>query len=147
MKRVFLPSVVALSLLLSANVAVGQIRRNTGLLPHNHAGPPVAVARLVKLVIKPESREEFLKAAQTLATLTRQEADCQEYHFYEDPAAPNTFLLVGEWASDVALARHQRQPYATLYTQQLPGWLASPAQITAYAVSKRTLTALLPAGR
>lgn len=146
MKKSFLLLVFASTLTLSTRQAEAQIRRNTGLLAHNH-GKVVLFARAARVVIKPESRAQFLQAATALQTLTRQEGGCLSYHFYEDPSEHNTFLFLSEWASEAAMQAHRQQPHTTTYSTQLPTWLASPATTTTYEVVKESVTTLPPATR
>lgn len=62
-------------ILLVSTTAGAQIRRNTGLLAHNH-GPVLFHARTVTLVIKPEYREQFLRVTSALQAKGAQEAGC-----------------------------------------------------------------------
>ncbi len=141
MKNNFSSLVLLVLLALSTTRAVGQIRRNTGLLHRDEAGGTTLVLYTEKLPIRPESRDAFLTATTTLNNLARSETGCLDLGLYESTETPGTFLLIGEWASEAALAAHKQQPYELAYQQQLPAFLAAPATATAYQVSRRTRVA------
>ncbi|WP_226163964.1 putative quinol monooxygenase [Hymenobacter terricola] len=132
---------LALTLTFASHMAFGQYARHSPLLLRPEALP---VVRLTRLPIQAEHREEYLRAANQLAVASRKEAGCVSYHLYEDASAPNTFLVVGEWAGEGALQAHHRQPYTVAYLQQLPQWLAAPTTTTAYETRRRTLTTVAP---
>jgi quinol monooxygenase YgiN len=124
---------LTVSLALSTTRATGQVSRITGLLhPSSEARPATLVLYTAKLPIRPESREVFLTAATALGELVRREAGCLDFALYEAPRARGTFFLVEEWANEMALATHRRQPYEQACQQQLPALLAAPATATAY---------------
>lgn len=131
-------------LALTTHPAAGQYSRNTGLLHHPHDAGPLLVVRTVRLSIKPEHRAAFLQATAALETATRQENGCQSFRRYKDPETPNTYLILGEWASERAAAAHFEQPYAQAYFKALPAWLATSATTTSYQAHSPRQTTLQP---
>jgi quinol monooxygenase YgiN len=109
--------------------ASAQIRRSTGLLVHNH-GPVMFYAQTVTLAVKPEQREQFLQATSALQAKGAHETGCLSYHYYEDPATRNNFLLLSEWNSAATFKSHQQQPYVVTYFGQLSSWLSEPATVS-----------------
>ena len=87
------------------------------------------------VAVKPETREEAVRAALEMARATRAEPGCISYRFFADLADPNTFLIFEEWESDEALATHFQTPHMATFQQRLPRFLAGGLAIKRYAVA------------
>ena len=91
-----------------------------------------------KIQIRPERREEAVRAALAMAEATRREKGCVAYGFYGDLADPGTFLLFEEWESDAALAAHFQSEHMARFQQQVPALIAGPPSINRYTVESAT---------
>ena len=89
--------------------------------------------------IKPEMREEAIQAALAMAAATQQEAGCITYRFYSDLAAPNTFFVFEEWASEAHLAAHFQTPHMAEFNKKLPALMADSGEVKKYVVTAAEL--------
>ena len=85
--------------------------------------------------VKPERREEAMRAALAMARATRAESGCLAYRFYADLEDPNTFFVFESWETEEALARHFQTEHMQQFRQRLPALLAAPPAITRYLVT------------
>lgn len=88
-----------------------------------------------KVAIRPERREDAIRAALAMAEATRKEAGCLTYQFSADLADPSTILIFEEWESDEALTRHFQTEHMRVFRAGLPQLLAGPPSIKRYAVA------------
>ncbi|MEV7523120.1 putative quinol monooxygenase [Streptomyces sp. NPDC091371] len=72
------------------------------------------VLQVVRASIKPEQREHWLEVIRANAARTRAEEGCEGYQVAEDLEAPNTFVIIEEWASLDAVYRHFRNEFEAL---------------------------------
>jgi quinol monooxygenase YgiN len=129
------------TIILTTASASAQVRRGTGLLAHNH-GQVLFHAKTVILTVKPAYREQFLQATAALQAKSAHAVGCLNYHYYEDPASRNNFLLLSEWSSSAAMGGYYRQPYVVDYFGQLPTWLAEPATVQLFETLKGQMTTI-----
>jgi len=61
--------------------------------------------------IKPEKREEVLKAARVAIAETRKEKGCQSYDLHISVTEPNTFVFVERWDNRDCLSSHMQMPH------------------------------------
>jgi quinol monooxygenase YgiN len=87
-----------------------------------------------KIQVRPERREEAVRAALAMAEATRREQGCVSYTFYGDLVDQGTFFLFEEWESDAALAAHFQTEHMARFQQQVPALLAAPPTIKRYVV-------------
>ena len=87
-----------------------------------------------KIQVRPERREEAVRAALAMAEATRREQGCVSYTFYGDLVDQGTFFLFEEWESDAALAAHFQTPHMARFQEQVPALLAAPPTIRRYVV-------------
>lgn len=87
---------------------------------------------VVSLKVKPERREEFLKAAQEDSRGSRDdEADCFRFDVVEDVAEPNHFFFYEVYRNEEALEAHRAAPHYQIWAQAVQsGVLAEPAVVT-----------------
>jgi len=88
--------------------------------------------------VRPDRREEAVRAALAMAEATRAERGCLGYRFWADVADPNTFLVFEEWESDDALAAHFATEHMRVFRERLPGLVAGAPSIHRYVVSEKT---------
>ena len=74
--------------------------------------------------IRPEAREDAIRAAATMAQATRREPGCNRYHFAFDVEDPNLVHIIEEWASAEALAAHFQSAHMAAFQQAMPGVVA-----------------------
>ena len=84
--------------------------------------------------VRPERREEAVRAALAMVEATRREQGCVSYAFYGDLVEQGTFFLFEEWESDAALAAHFQTEHMARFQQQVPALLAGPPTIKRYVV-------------
>jgi quinol monooxygenase YgiN len=88
--------------------------------------------------IRPERREEAVRAALAMAEATRREAGCVSYAFWADLVDPAAFFVFEEWESDAALAAHFQTPHMARFQEQSAALLAGPLAIQRYVVESAT---------
>ena len=91
-----------------------------------------------KIQVRPERREEAVRAALAMVEATRREQGCVSYAFYGDLVDQGTFFLFEEWESDAALAAHFQSEHMARFQQQVPALIAGPPSIKRYAVESAT---------
>ena len=86
---------------------------------------------VVSLKVKPERREEFLRAAQEDSRGSRDdEQDCLRFDVIEDQAEPNHFYFYEVYRSEAALEAHRAAPHYQVWAQAVQaGVLAEPATV------------------
>ena len=89
-----------------------------------------------RIQIRPERREEAVRAALAMAEATRREKGCVSYGFYGDLADPNTLLLFEEWESDAALAAHFQTPHMAEFGAAMGGFGVKGMDVKKYEVTK-----------
>lgn len=82
--------------------------------------------------IRPECREAFLTAVRAITPLSRAEAGCLEYGFFQDLDDPNRFITFERWASAAALSAHFHEPHTLTLLKRAPEMVSAPPAITAY---------------
>jgi len=87
------------------------------------------------VAVRPETREDAVRAALAMARATTEEPGCISYRFFTDLTDPNTFLIFEEWASDEALAKHFQTPHMAAFQRELPRFLAGGLAIKRYEVA------------
>ena len=63
-----------------------------------------------KFFIKAEKRAPFLEDINKLIPSSRQDEGSLSYDFYESLETPNDFVMVENWASEAAVAKHNQNP-------------------------------------
>jgi quinol monooxygenase YgiN len=97
------------------------------------------VIQLVNLSIKPERRDRWLELVRKNAIQTRAEEGCQSYQISEDVEAPNTFVVIEQWASLEAKYRQFRTSEFGELMAALGDVIAGPPTVSLNEVSS-TLT-------
>ncbi len=92
----------------------------------------IVVAGEVK--IRPDAREDAVRAAQRMAAATRAEAGCLAYRFSFDLADPALIYIFEEWESEDALAHHFQTPHMAQFRAAMPSLLAAPPSVKRYVV-------------
>ena len=72
------------------------------------------VVQLVTASIKPEQRDRWLEVIRRNAAQTRAEEGCEGYQIAEDLEAPNTFVIIEQWANLEAVYTHFRNQFEEL---------------------------------
>ncbi len=91
-----------------------------------------------KIQIRPERREEAVRAALAMAEATRRESGCVSYAFYADLVDQGTFFIFEEWESDAALVAHFQTQHMARFQQQATALLAGAPAIKRYVVESAT---------
>ena len=85
--------------------------------------------------IRPERRDDAVRAVLEMAEATREEPGCLTYRFFADLADPSIFFLFEEWESEDALARHFRTAHMEVFRRRIPDVVAGPSAIRRYEVT------------
>lgn len=87
---------------------------------------------VVSLKVKPERREDFLRAAQEDSRGSRDdEAECLRFDVVENNAEPNHFFFYEVYKSAESLEAHRNAPHYQVWAQAVQsGVLAEPAVVT-----------------
>ncbi len=64
---------------------------------------------ILRMIVRPEKREEFIKTIRMMLEPTRVEAGCKSCCFYQDVSSENAFLFVEQWESQLDLDNHLRK--------------------------------------
>jgi quinol monooxygenase YgiN len=87
------------------------------------------------VAVRPDKRDEAVRAALAMAEATRREPGCITYRFSADLADPNSIYIFEEWESGDALARHFQTEHMRIFRAGLPGLLAGPSTVKRYEVA------------
>lgn len=89
-------------------------------------------ALVVSLKVKPERREEFLRAAQEDSRGSRDdEPGCHRFDVAQDISDPNHFYFYEIYQDEAALKAHTEAPHYRVWRAAVEaGVLAEPAQVT-----------------
>jgi quinol monooxygenase YgiN len=93
------------------------------------------IIQLVKVSIRPERRERWLKLLREMVVPTRSEPGCVAFRIAEDVESPNTFHLVEQWADIEAQYEHFRNPRFGALMGALEDVLAGPPEVTIHTVA------------
>ena len=85
-------------------------------------------------IMKPEYRDEALRACLEVTAPTKQETGCIAYDFYTAVADPNRLHVYEEWESDTALHAHIEMPHTQNFLGKIGSYLAEPPVIIHHAV-------------
>jgi quinol monooxygenase YgiN len=87
---------------------------------------------VVSLKVKPERREDFLRAAREDSRGSRDdEAECLRFDVIEDNAQPNHFYFYEVYRSEASLEAHRQAPHYQVWAQAVQsGVLEEPAVVT-----------------
>lgn len=96
------------------------------------------VLQVVRASIKPEQREHWLDVIRDNAARTRAEEGCEGYRIAEDLEAPNTFVIIEQWASLDAVYRHFQNEFEALMAA-LGDVFAAPPEVLIHDLAS-TLT-------
>jgi quinol monooxygenase YgiN len=85
--------------------------------------------------IRPDARDDAVRAARTMVEATRAETGCRAYRFSFDMSDPTLVYIYEEWDSAEALERHFATPHMAAFQQALPSLLGGPVSIDRYEVT------------
>ena len=66
---------------------------------------------IATLIVRPETRADFLENARTVISATHKEPGCQSYDLTSSITEPNEFVFVERWESREALSAHFETPH------------------------------------
>ena len=82
-------------------------------------------SKVVNLVyqvqVKPESKDDILKAFETLVSETRKEKGCIIYDLFQNGEDPNNFILIEKWATQEDLDNHSTSDHFKDYLNDSDG--------------------------
>jgi quinol monooxygenase YgiN len=103
------------------------------------------VVQLVRASIKPEQRDRWLEVIRRNAAQTRAEEGCEGYQIAEDLEAPNTFVIVEQWANLETVYKHFRNQFEELMDALRDVFAAPPEAAIHDVASTLTLDEVLAA--
>jgi len=85
----------------------------------------------VKVRVKPDGRERFLKAIETDALGSeRDEPGCYRFNVLQDTSDPNTYFFYEVYEDESALEKHRATPHYATWRAAAAETLEGPAQVT-----------------
>ncbi|RBL91158.1 putative quinol monooxygenase [Chitinophaga flava] len=94
---------------------------------------------IAKLFIRPEFTDEFNKALEELAVLTRKEPGCIEYTYYPEPAEKGAFTLIEHYQDQPGVHYHFQQAYLAAFVKKLEGWKSKDLKVYFLSVEPEAL--------
>ncbi len=91
-----------------------------------------------RVAIKPERREEGVKAALEMVAASQAEAGCISYDFYADLQDPNSFFAFEQWESEEALRIHFATDHMKTFQGKLAEVIAGRVEVKRYNVASIT---------
>ncbi len=91
---------------------------------------------IIRCMVKPEHRQEFLNGAGDLTHRTRTEAGNIAYGCLEEPDAPGRVTFVEEWRSRADIDAHMAQPYTRAFLQKALPMLSEPPSMRVFEVAR-----------
>ncbi|MCC6616006.1 MAG: antibiotic biosynthesis monooxygenase [Anaerolineae bacterium] len=88
-----------------------------------------------ELTIAAEGHAAFLQQMAVLAAASRAEDGCLSFACYEAVAAPNTFIVLQEWASRADLDRHEASAHVAAFKAQAAHLIVARLPTQVYEVS------------
>ena len=87
------------------------------------------LAMWVKVRVKPEGRERFLKAIEVDAIGSeRDEPGCLRFNVLHDREDPNVYYFYEVYRDEAALEAHRQTPHFKFYFEKVQPWLAAPPE-------------------
>lgn len=80
----------------------------------------------------------LIAMAKDLLPLSRSEAGCIRYDFFQDPIDPQRFLFFELWRTREDLRAHFEKPYFKIFAERLPALTVEDAEIVTYETSGAT---------
>jgi quinol monooxygenase YgiN len=87
-----------------------------------------------KCAPKPGRRDEIIRLAAAVTKLSKAEAGCMSYGFYEKPSGDHEFLFFEEWVDQAALDFHFQTPHFQEFIKRSLELLQAPPSIRIYDV-------------
>ncbi len=95
------------------------------------AEPKGLSALVVKIKIKAEFREQFLKEMLADAIGSeKKESGCLMFNIVNDSSDPNTLYLFEVYKDANAVEAHKKMPHFVNWLEKTKNWLAAPLEIT-----------------
>jgi quinol monooxygenase YgiN len=87
-----------------------------------------------KVAIKPEKREEAIRATTRMAEASRAESGCISYGFFSSLEEPDMVIAFEEWESEEALKFHFQTEHMKEFQQALAEFIAHRPDIKLYKI-------------
>ncbi|MCH2101347.1 MAG: antibiotic biosynthesis monooxygenase [Planctomycetes bacterium] len=87
-----------------------------------------------RLRIRPEHREDFLRASRAIIAGTRDEGGCIFYALHEDVHDPCNFLFYEEWQDRAAIDAHFAEDHFADFSAVIEPWVVD-RQLTVHKVA------------
>jgi quinol monooxygenase YgiN len=127
MKKSFfvLAALLSVFLFASASVQAGEKQAS------KKAEPKGLCALVVKIQIKAEFREQFLKEMRADAVGSeKKESGCLMFNIVNDASDPNILYLFEVYKDANAVEAHKKMPHFVKWLEKTKNWLAAPLEIT-----------------
>ena len=86
--------------------------------------------------VKPESKQQFLRAADKVMEGSKAEEGNISYHLYEDVKDPSTFVMVEEWKDKDATTFHRETEHYKAFGKEIKEHLAKPNEVKIFEAEK-----------
>jgi len=92
-----------------------------GSFTDNQAVKDETLTIVATVTVKPEFKEEVLKAVKTVVGATRKEPDCISYKLFEDVSNPLKFVFIETWKSQAAIDSHNKSAHLNAFVKAIEG--------------------------
>ncbi len=89
------------------------------------------ISVIATLTCKRDSDSAFQVELKKLLKATLAEEGCLSYEIYECAQEKGKYIVIDQWESDDALAKHQATPHYKYFMHIAPALLAAPIEIKA----------------
>jgi len=92
-----------------------------GSFTDNQAAIDETLTIVAVVTVKPEFKEDVLKAIKTVVDATRKESDCIFYDVFEDVNNPLKFVFIETWKSQAAIDSHNKSAHLNDFKKAIEG--------------------------
>ena len=92
-----------------------------GSFTDNQAAKDEPLTIVATITIKPEFKEDVLKAIKTVVDATRKEPGCIFYDVFEDVNNPMKFVFIETWKSQAAIDSHNNSAHFNNFVKAVEG--------------------------
>ena len=87
-------------------------------------------------IVAADKLDAFRPVAERQVTLSRKEAGCLNYGYYEDAMSPGTFLFYEEWKDQAAVDFHFSQDYCLEFMAAAGELSATPPKVNIHQIAE-----------
>ncbi len=92
-------------------------------------------------------REALVRLGEAVASASRRETGCINYHLYEETERENHFVFIEEWESQAALEQHFATSHVNQFMRGIPATIVAPPEVKFHTIASTRDLADVGAGR